>query len=197
MHNLQLQSKFLINLTFCLKISNDWDSLISFGSACQTAKVHSMIKNPQGWRMKTSLKNNEKVVIRSFPGASTDDLSFHSVPSMKRNPRCLVLHTGTNDFRDEKDDDQIAKTIYGLAKTLKTDENTVYVSGIIERDDKKVNARISNVNEILKEQCEGANFPFIENSNIEICRHLNRSGLHLNHFGDAKLAFNIISALRN
>ena len=34
LHNLQLQSKFLINLTFSLKISNDWDSLISFGSVC-------------------------------------------------------------------------------------------------------------------------------------------------------------------
>ena len=42
------------------------------------------------------------------------------------------------------------KEIFGLAKTLKTDENTAYVSGVIKGDDKKVNARIiSNVNEIL------------------------------------------------
>ena len=91
----------------------------------------SMIKNLQGWRMKTSLKSREKVVIRSFPGVSTDDLSFHVVSSMKRNQRSLVLHTGTNDFQEGKDDDQIAKSISGLAKTLKTDENTVYVSGMI------------------------------------------------------------------
>ena len=32
--NLQLQSKFLINLIFCLKTSSDWDSLISVGSTC-------------------------------------------------------------------------------------------------------------------------------------------------------------------
>ena len=159
----------------------------------------SMVKNLQGWRMRTSKKGHEKVIIRSFPGASTDDMSFHAVPSMKRKPRCLVLHTGTNDFRDEEDDNKIAKTIFGLAKTLKADEdeNDVYVSGIIKRDDYKINARISNVNKVLKELCGEADFPFIDNSNIEVGRHLNRSGLHLNRFGDAKLAFNIISALRN
>ena len=143
------------------------------------------------------MKSNEKIIVRGFPGASTDDMSFHAVPSVKREPRCFVLHTGANDFRDEEDNKEIAKTIFGLAKTLKADENTVYVSGIIKRDDDKMNARISNVNKALKELCGEADFPFIDNSNIEVDHHLNRSGLHLNHFGHAKLAFNIISALRN
>ena len=34
LHILQLQPKFLIKLIFCLKISSDWDSLISVGSVC-------------------------------------------------------------------------------------------------------------------------------------------------------------------
>ena len=37
----------------------------------------------------------------------------------------------------------------------------------------------------------------LHNNNIEVRQHLNRSGLHLNRFGDSKLAFNIISALRH
>ena len=73
---------------------------------------------------------------------------------MKRKPRHFVLHTGANDFGDEEDDDEIRKTIFGVAKTLKADENTVYVSGIIKRDDEKTNARISNVNKVLIELCE-------------------------------------------
>ena len=60
-----------------------------------------------------------------------------------------------------------------------------------------VNARLSNVNGILKEHSEGANFPFINNSNIEIGCHLNRSELHFNRSAGARLALNIISALRN
>ena len=75
--------------------------------------------------------------MRSFLGASTDDLSFYSVPSLKRNQRCLVLLSGSNDFKDEIDDHKIAKTIVGLAKTLKTDENTVHVCLIISEMMKK------------------------------------------------------------
>ena len=40
LHNLLLQSKFLINLIFCLKISSDWGSLISVGSVC-----HNFFRN--------------------------------------------------------------------------------------------------------------------------------------------------------
>ena len=32
MHNTQQQSKFLTDLMFCLKMSGEWDSLISIGS---------------------------------------------------------------------------------------------------------------------------------------------------------------------
>ena len=92
---------------------------------------------------------------------------------------------------------KIAKKIFNLAKTLKTDENSVYISGIVKRDDDRTNERISNANKSLKGLCAEAGFPFIDNNNIEVRQHLNRSGLHLNRFGDSKLAFNIISALRH
>ena len=138
----------------------------------------SMVKNIQGWRMKKAMKNDERVFVRSFPGASTDDMSFHAVPSIKKKPSVFVLHTGANDFREEKNDDEIAKKIFNLAKTLKTDENSVYISGIVKRDDDRTNERISNVNKSLKGLCEEAGFPFIDNNNIEVRQHLNRSGLH-------------------
>ena len=111
--------------------------------------------------MKTLMKGNEKVIVRSFPGASKDDMSFHAVPSMNRIPRCFVLHTGANDFRDEEDDNEIAKAIFGLAKMLKADEKSVYVSGITKRNDDKMNARISSVNKVLKELCGEAAFPLL------------------------------------
>ena len=57
-----------------------------------------MIKNIQGWRLKTGLKNEEKVFVRSFPGELTDDMSFYAVPSIKKKPRVFILRTGANDF---------------------------------------------------------------------------------------------------
>ena len=135
--------------------------------------------------------------MKSFSGATTDDMSFHAVQSMKTQPDRVVLHTGANDFREEKEDAKIAQNIYALARTLKTEDNTVLVSGIISREDEFINERTANVNWILEELCKKNKFPFIDNSNINICTHLNRSGLHLNHTGGGKLALNIISALRD
>ena len=168
-------------------LENKSDSTVIIGD--------SMVKNLDGRRMRT--KYGEKVFVKSFSGATTDDMSFHAVPSMKKQPDRVVLHTGANDFREEKEDAKIAQNIYALARTLKTEDNTVFVSGIISREDAFINERTANVNRILEELCKKNKFPFIDNSNINIRTHLNRSGLHLNHTGDGKLALNIISALRD
>ena len=79
--------------------------------------------------------------MKSFSGATTDDMSFHDVPSMKKQPDRVVLHTGANDFREEKEDAKIAQNIYALAQTLKTEDNTVFVSGIIGREDAFINEK--------------------------------------------------------
>ena len=75
----------------------------------------SIIKNIQDWRMKRGMKNDEKVFVKSYSGASTEDMSFHAVPSIKRKPKVFVLHTGANDFREEENNDEIAKKIVTLA----------------------------------------------------------------------------------
>ena len=61
----------------------------------------SMVKNLQGWRMKTSMKSNEKVIVKSFPGTSTDDMSFHAVPSMKENrdALCCIKEPMTSEMK--------------------------------------------------------------------------------------------------
>ena len=47
LHNLQLQSKFLINFNFCLKIFSDWNSLISVGSVCHNLfPIFQMVSMP-------------------------------------------------------------------------------------------------------------------------------------------------------
>ena len=168
-------------------LENKSDSTVIIGD--------SMVKNLDGRRMRT--KYGEKVFVKSFSGATTDDMSFHAVPSKKTQPDRVVLHTGANDFREEKEDAKIAQNIYALARMLKTEDNTVFVSGIISRKDEFINERTANVNRILEELCKKNKFPFIDNSNINIRTHLNRSGLYLNHTGDGKLALNIISALRD
>ena len=62
-----------------------------------------------------------------------------------------------------------------LAKTVKTDDNTVCIFGINKRDDGKMNEQISNVKNFLKGYCRDAGFLLIDNNDIEVGHHLNRS----------------------
>ena len=52
----------------------------------------TMVKNLEGRRMR--MKYGEKVFVKSFSGATTDDMSFHAVPSMKKQPDRVVLYRG-------------------------------------------------------------------------------------------------------
>ena len=51
-------------------------------------------------------------------------------------------------------------------------------------------------NYILKDMCFDESITYIEHSNIEADKHLNRSQLHLNRFGDALLSDNLLKASR-
>ena len=42
------------------------------------------------------LSSNKKIKVRFFPGAKTEDLMFHLIPNLKKNPD-KTIHIGTND----------------------------------------------------------------------------------------------------
>ena len=43
------------------------------------------------------LSSNKKIKVRFFPGAKTEDLMFHLIPNLKKNPDKTIIHIGTND----------------------------------------------------------------------------------------------------
>ena len=43
------------------------------------------------------LSSNKKIKVRFFPGAKTEDLTFHLIPNLKKNPDDIIIHIGTND----------------------------------------------------------------------------------------------------
>ena len=99
-------------------------------------------------------------------------------PSLEYNPKLIEIHRGTNDLRSEQPADAIAESVVNLAKTIKTDENDVLISGLTPRKYKH-GSKCLAVNVKLKKLCEGNNFEFIDNSNIKIKEHLNSDDLHL------------------
>ena len=111
-----------------------------------------MTKDIDQGKVRKGLHNNEKVYIISFPGATTNHMQSYANPSKEFNNDLIILHCGTNDLRSNKQPNEIANEIAGLAIDLKTEKNDVMVSSIAPRRD-KLNQKVINVNNLLFSLC--------------------------------------------
>lgn len=152
----------------------------------------SIIKEIKGWKLSG---NNNRVVVKTFPGASTNCMKSYVKPTTEKNPDGIILHCGTNDLRANSNPEELSLHIVNLALSLKTDTNSVIVSGITARKD-KLSEKVKAVNDILKHECGRRNLGFIDNSNIDADTHLNRSRLHLNVRGTNILGNNFLHAIK-
>ena len=60
----------------------------------------SMIKGLRPDKISKSVKH--KTQIKSFPGATVEDLNDYIKPSLKRKPKNIILHVGTNDLKRKR-----------------------------------------------------------------------------------------------
>ena len=155
----------------------------------------STIKSIQAHKMRRRIPANEKLYVKSFSGATVEDMKDYARPSVRRNPDLFVLHCGTNDLCTNKTANQIAGDIIKLGLELKHSNNDVMISSITPRAD-KLNDKGIQVNASLKIECDKYDFLFIDNSNILANKHLNGSGLHLNYKGTVTLAQNFLSYMK-
>ena len=93
----------------------------------------SIIKDVKSFKLNKSIPSTTKVYVKSFSGATSEDMKTFVKPSLKFKPDLWILHTGTNDLRSEAKPAEIADNIIQLAVTLKSEENEVAVSSIVER----------------------------------------------------------------
>ena len=71
----------------------------------------SMVKGLRPDKISKSVKH--KTQVKSFPGATVEDLTDYIKPSPKRNPKNIIIHVGTNDLKRKRAKD-IAKNIERL-----------------------------------------------------------------------------------
>eukprot|EP00795_Rhopilema_esculentum_P009687 gene9687-biopygen2077 len=102
---------------------------------CITIIGDSMVKNIQGFKMKQAIKNDRNVYVKSFSGATVDCMNSYVCPTIKKNPKTIILHCGTNDLRRSQPACNIARDIFELARTLETRSNSVLISGLVPRGD--------------------------------------------------------------
>ena len=145
----------------------------------------SIIQNIRGW----SLSKTNKVVVKPFPDARTEDMEDFIKPILRKDPENIIIHAGTNDV-NSKEPRLTAGGIVNLALKIEGDapNTNIAIQGLVSRaDDKK--GKVSSVNKILKKFCHQNHWNFIEHNNVNLT-HLNRGGLHLSKSGTALLAEN-------
>ena len=134
--------------------------------------------------MNTKSKHKHLVEVSSFSGAKISCITDHVKLTLGDvNPDHSILHAGTNNLRTKNTASQIAKATIDLATSLKNDDNTVTVSGIVPRLD-DLNNKANEVNRRLVLMCKERNISFLSHDeSIDPSKHLNESKLHLNSNG--------------
>ena len=153
---------------------------------------NSIIKEVKGWEL---TDDSNKVVVKSFRGATTSQTKWHVKSTTEQNPKNIILHCSTSDINDDSDPQNIAEEIAELAKSISKDcDSNVTVSGIVPRYG-KLNEKVRFVNRFLRIYSRNMNMHFVGYENINPNKHLNRSGLHLNHLGTPILTVNFLNVL--
>ena len=141
-------------------------------------------------RENLSSKNYE-VKVAAHPGSTTEDLIDYIKPVVRKKTDFLVIHTGTDDLTNGVNTvKEIRKRVKCVRDLDKDKKVNIVFSSVINRSDRNLGQEIRDLNMKLKRYCEGNNFLFVDNVNVEeSC--LNNSKLHLNHKGTNILCQNI------
>lgn len=146
----------------------------------------SMISKLEGWRMSNK---SHQVSVRSFPGATVEDMSHYIVPSIQKSPDKIIVHVGTNNLMTDNPT-VVAEKIVDLCTEVENNlpNCSVAISELISRDDDdSLNHKVSQVNKVLRTFCKSRDWILISHNDITK-DHLNSKGLHLNKNGISQLA---------
>ena len=148
----------------------------------------SIVRNVPSRSLKQSLKEYFSVV-KSFPGATTQDMRDYIKPTISRKPDMVILRTGTNDLKSNQNLSDIANEIVSLAKNIKNSGTEVSISALIPRGD-RLSEKGKKVNKELQEKCTAENFAFMLHKNINSKLDLLPDKLHPNKKGQSILKGN-------
>ena len=139
----------------------------------------SIIQNLQGVRLRKETK--QRVVVKSFRGATTQDMKSFIQPTINNAPDKICLHMGTNAIVD-------------LAKTIQcTCGAEVVLSELTTRKDARKES-VKSVNKLLIKYSKQHHWSLVRHCNIKE-KVLNRGGLHLTKQGNELLYKNFASCL--
>ena len=163
------------------------------GSSPTTVVIgDSIIRNIQGWQLGKEV--GHRVVVKSFAGATTSDMSHYVKPTLDKKPNQIILHAGTNDI-GKLSPSEIADNIVNLAREIESSTDAqVIISELVTRSDLSASGDVDAVNKRLRKFCNQRQWHFIRRDDIHFT-DLNRGGLHLGETGIAKMHNNFANKL--
>ena len=180
--------------TYAEVVSERRNKVVIFGDSM----VKRMKTNEVNGRVRTS-----KSIIKSFPGARSDEMKYYTIPTIdKFKPNTVLIHVGTNDVKRTDGGDNrirfIAEDIVNVARACRMKGvKNIIVSGIICRRNQYENNIVNEVNQQVKTICDMENFVFLDNTCITPDLLWNGDGLHLTDDGTKCLTNHFINFLNN
>ena len=140
------------------------------------------------------MSNRKRLVkVRAHPGANILDMADYLKPILRKKPKFLILHVGTNDIKNSsrakimKHFEEITEPVSRNSPSTKL----ILSSIIMRNDDGKLNDEIGHVNELLKNLCDSKGVFYIDRNCLQ------KGGLHLNRTGTMHLSMNFKQFLKS
>ena len=183
---IKLDNSVTITATGIENNSKEQISCINYTAIIGDSMINGI--NANGFKRELNVK------IKPFGGSTSADLLDHIKPTLRKNPKNIILHVGTNDLTNNIDTIQNFKEIIKLIRTKSPNSNVAVSNVVIRADKKNMVEKVQELNKKIKELCEKENIDVINKSNLNDT-HLSKRKLHLNQKGLSILAKNFISYL--
>jgi hypothetical protein len=137
-------------------------------------------------------KIGRNVKVRYFPGATIEDMYNYAAPILKKQPKNIIVHIGTNNAKTETSNEIIDKLL-SLKHHIEKESphSNVIISSMINRiDDAKASLTARQFNKHLKQ----LKIDSMDNDNIT-ADDLGKRGLHLSQVGKKKFTTNLLKKL--
>ena len=82
----------------------------------------SIVKNIQGHKLGKAV--SYRVVVKPFPGATTEDMRHYIKPTLDKSPDQILLHVGTNDLKNLQPN-EVADKVADLARAVDKTSTTI------------------------------------------------------------------------
>ena len=113
------------------------------------------------WHQKFDIlwKSGNKVNVRFYPSATTDDMTSHLRPVMRKKLDAIIIYADSTDLTSDVSTMKYVRSIIKIIEQMNGGDNIqIEFSGIIERRDHDLSEKIKDINGRLTRYCDSKSF---------------------------------------